>query len=92
MTGMLPSDGKDDAEEGEDDDEEDEDEDAPLAKHIDVPVAMWDFDHCDPKRCSGKKLERHGLIKSMRIGQKFRGIVLTWVSAPYDPSHLYIPV
>lgn len=44
---------------------------------IDVPVAMWDFNHCDPKRCSGKKLSRLGLIQEMRVGQKFRGIVLT---------------
>lgn len=40
-------------------------------------LAMWDFDHCDPKRCSGKKLERLGLIKSLRIGQKFQGIIVT---------------
>lgn len=38
---------------------------------------LQDFNHCDPKRCSGKKLERAGLIKSLRIGQKFRGIVIT---------------
>lgn len=44
---------------------------------IAVPVAMWDFDHCDPKRCSGKKLARHGLITSMRVGHRFRGVVLT---------------
>jgi Uncharacterized conserved protein len=40
-------------------------------------LAMWDFDHCDPKRCSGKKLERLGYIKNMRIGQKFAGVVVS---------------
>ncbi|ORY76694.1 hypothetical protein BCR37DRAFT_410930 [Protomyces lactucae-debilis] len=42
-----------------------------------VPLAMWDFNHCDPKRCSGKKMERKGLIFGLRVGQKFPGVVVT---------------
>ncbi|SCU81850.1 LAMI_0B07932g1_1 [Lachancea mirantina] len=42
-----------------------------------VKLAMWDFDHCDPKRCSGKKLERVGVIQSLRVGQKFQGVVVS---------------
>ncbi|EPY54180.1 ribosome biogenesis protein [Schizosaccharomyces cryophilus OY26] len=42
-----------------------------------LPLAMWDFGHCNPNACSGKRLERLGCIRNLRIGQKFKGVVLT---------------
>lgn len=42
-----------------------------------IKLAMWDFDQCDPKKCSGKKLKRLNLCRILRVGQKFNGIVIS---------------
>jgi pre-rRNA-processing protein TSR3 len=38
---------------------------------------MWDFDHCDPRRCSGKRLVRMGVVRELTLRDGCSGVVLT---------------
>ncbi|KAI1170057.1 hypothetical protein F4777DRAFT_146700 [Nemania sp. FL0916] len=40
-------------------------------------AACWDLNHCDPKRCSGKKLVRLGLMRDLHLGQRHNGVIIT---------------
>lgn len=51
-------------------------EDTPFAKP-DFKAACWDLGHCDPKRCSGQKLMKQGLMRELAIGQKHSGVIVT---------------
>eukprot|EP00968_Pinguiococcus_pyrenoidosus_P005355 scaffold343_cov245-Pinguiococcus_pyrenoidosus.AAC.23 len=42
-----------------------------------VKLRMWDFAQCDAKRCTGRRLERFGLLRNMPLTAKFQGLVLS---------------
>jgi len=64
-----------DMEESKSVDHEEEDQ----AEEVDdeVKLYMIDFNQCDPKKCSGRKLESFGLLKSINHKSRFKGITLS---------------
>ncbi|SPO01357.1 related to RLI and DUF367 domain protein [Cephalotrichum gorgonifer] len=40
-------------------------------------AGCWDLGHCDPKRCSGKRLMRLNLLRSLQPGYRHQGVIIT---------------
>lgn len=55
---------------------DDEDGDNPALRPS-FKAACWDLGHCDPKRCSGKKLMKLGLMRELHVGQKHSGVIIS---------------
>lgn len=34
-------------------------------------IAMWDLNHCDPKKCSGRRLAKFGMIKTLKLNERY---------------------
>ena len=42
-----------------------------------IKLSMLYFDQCDPKKCTGKKMERLGLLREIKFSRNYGGILLT---------------
>ena len=54
---------------------------------IKISLAMWNLGQCDGKKCSGMKLQRMRMLKELKIGQSWNGIILSPIgSKAVSPS------
>ena len=44
---------------------------------IETKLFLWDFNQCDPKKCTGRKLVRLKLCRQIQITKKIPGLVLS---------------
>ncbi|XP_062509505.1 uncharacterized protein LOC134185675 isoform X2 [Corticium candelabrum] len=51
---------------------------------VPFPLAIWDFGECDPKKCTGRRLLRKGIVRKLHFDQRFYGIVLS----PLADTHI----
>ncbi|CAG5108100.1 Oidioi.mRNA.OKI2018_I69.chr1.g3632.t1.cds [Oikopleura dioica] len=56
---------------------------APAELEFNPPLVMWDFGQCDPKRCTGRRLERFKKLKVIKQQQKCHGISLTPIATEF---------
>ncbi|GAM86450.1 hypothetical protein ANO11243_044640 [Dothideomycetidae sp. 11243] len=56
-----------------------DDDDAAAASRRKPPykAACWDLNHCDAKRCSGKRLIRLGLMRALNMNQRHPGVIIS---------------
>jgi pre-rRNA-processing protein TSR3 len=58
-------------------DDDNNDDADPASRRPAFKAACWDLGHCDPKRCSGKKLMKLGLMRDLHLGQRHNGVIIT---------------
>ena len=42
-----------------------------------IILLLQNFEQCDPKKCTGVKLMKYGILKEINVTSKFQGLLLT---------------